>query len=402
MRLSYVIISHNRCQTLLKTLALLPDVTPLAPDEWDIWVVDNASTDGSADAVQQRFGRVGLIRNPVNQGMYARNHAFARCGGQFVICLDDDSYPAEARAVSLALGHMELHPTAGALVAKVVLPDGSAEAPALPGVVMGGATCYRKSVLDQIGGFRKEFFRQAEEYDLSFRIWGAGHRVDRREDIVFRHDKVPGEGRTSSLVRTLDLRNNLIVAQRYLPAMLRKIYWHDWRLRYAALARGDAKWHEIQKALLSARLWRLREWIAGRPPLNDAALENIFQFRRQATAIGDWARRHSVWRVVLADFGKNIWPAYNACRSSGLQLRCIADDNPAFDGIEYRGLPIVPVRKAFEGGGIDGVILTNINPAQIDARLKTIGQHFPGPVLRLWSPPRTATQVLVDARSAAA
>jgi len=266
---------------------------------------------------------------------------------------------------------------------------------------MGGATCYRKSVLDQIGGFRKEFFRQAEEYDLSFRVWGGGHRVDRREDVVFRHDKVPGDGRASPLVHTLDLRNNLIIAQRFLPAKLRKIYWQDWRLRYQALARGHAKWHEIQKALLSARLWRLRQSLTGRSPLDDAALENIFHFRRQAAAIGDWARRCSVWRVVLADFSKNIWPAYNAARSSGLQLRCIADDNPAFDGVEYRGLPIVSVRNAFEGGGIDGVIITNINPAQIELRLKTIRRHFPGPVLRLWHRPRTATQVQVAARSAA-
>jgi GT2 family glycosyltransferase len=393
MRLSYVIISYNRRDTLLKTVSRLFRITPLAHQEWDLWVVDNASTDGSADAVEKKFGsRVNLIRNPVNQGMFARNHAFVRCGGKYVISLDDDSYPADGHAVKLALNHMHSNPTSGAVVARVELPDGSCEAPALPTVVMGGATCFRKTALALTGGFRPEFFRQAEEYDLSFRIWHAGFRVDRREDIIFKHDKVGGAGRDMSQVHQLDLRNNLIIAQRFLPAKLRKIYWHDWRLRYQALAERDTTRKDIVKSIARAKAWSLRESFAGRLPLSEDALEHIFGFHRQAQLVGDWARRNSVWRVVLADFGKNIWATYNACRACGLQLRCIADENPAFEQIEYRGLPIASARRAFEGGGIDGVVITNINPAQIDARIQSLRKIYSGPILRLWSPPIAATQ----------
>ena len=392
MKLSYVIISHNRRDTLLKTLALLKSVTPIARNQWDIWVVDNASTDQSAQAVRQKFPHVNLICNKTNQGMYARNLAFARCPGAFIISLDDDSYPADAQSVSLMISHMKANPQTAALVGRV-LPDDSCEAPALPGILMGGASCLRKSVLDAVGGFKKEFFRQAEEYDLSFRIWRAGWRIERSEQVTFRHDKVPGAGRPSAQVAQLDLRNNLIIAQRFLPEKLRHIYWQDWRQRYTALARGKATIFDIAKAVAGARLWSLRDSFFGRQELNEAALENIFHFRAQSALIGDWARRHSVWRVVLADFSKNIYSAYNAATCCGLQLRCIADDNPAYEGIEYRGLPIAPTHKAFEGGGIDGVVLTNINPAQIDARYQILNQIFPGPVLRLWQPPKEATQV---------
>jgi GT2 family glycosyltransferase len=400
MRLSYVIISYNRRDRLLETIALLPEVTPLASTDYEIWVVDNASSDGTAMAVQTRFPRVKVIVNAANQGMFARNHAFSRCAGEYVISLDDDSYPADARGVGMALAHMDANPTTGAMVAKVVLPDGSCEGPALPAVIMGGATCFRKSTLDAVGGFRREFFRQAEEYDLSFRLWHAGWRVDRREDIVIRHEKVAGAGRDDSFVRQMDLRNNLIIAQRFLPNKLRRIYWEDWKLRYHALADGKASNMQIRKAIASAKAWSIREAILRRRlPLGVEALENIFSFRQQADTVGKWARKHSAWRVVLADFGKNIWATYNACRASGLQLRCVADENPAFDGLDYRGLPILPMHKAFEGGSIDGVVIANLNPVQVEARERSIRQVFGGPVLKLWTPPRMATNVRPEIRA---
>jgi GT2 family glycosyltransferase len=402
VKLSYVIISYNRQETLLKTLARLKKITPLSSNQWETWVVDNASEDGSADAVQRKFPNVHLIRNKANEGMYARNHAFKQCSGKFIISLDDDSYPADTRSVGLMLSHMEANATTGALVGRVVLPDGSLEGPALPGVLMGGASCLRKSVIEATGGFRKEFFRQAEEYDLSFRIWRGGWRVERSEQVIFRHEKVAGAGRPSALVPKLDLRNNLIIAQRFLPEKFRQIYWNDWKHRYAALASKKTSRVEIQKAILSAWAWRLRDAFFGRPTLDDAAMENIFQFRQQANLIGQWARRNSVWRVVLADFSKNIYSAYNAAACCGLQLRCIADDNAAFEGVEYRGLPVVRTHEAFEGGGIDGVILTNINPAQVDARALHLSRVFHGPVLRLWQASRDATQaeIVADERRA--
>ena len=75
---------------------------------------------------------------------------------------------------------------------RVELPGGQCEAPALPCVLLGGASVVRKAVLDRTGGFSPEFFRQAEEYDLSFRIMRLGHRIERFEDVVYRHEKAPG------------------------------------------------------------------------------------------------------------------------------------------------------------------------------------------------------------------
>ena len=96
MKLSYVIVTYNRRDVLLSTLARLRTATPLARDRWETWVVDNASTDTTADAVALRHPEVQLIRNQRNEGMAGRNRAFAKARGEYVITLDDDSYPEES------------------------------------------------------------------------------------------------------------------------------------------------------------------------------------------------------------------------------------------------------------------------------------------------------------------
>jgi len=403
MKLSYVIISHNRRQRLLETLPRLIRRTPLPADQWETIVVDNASADGTAEAVAQQFPKVKLFRNSKNEGMYARNRGIAQSQGQYVITLDDDSYPADSRTIPTALAYMDAKPAVGAVTGRVVLPDGRQEAPALPGVFIGCAVCFRKSILERVGGFRREFFRQAEEYDLSFRIWGAGSRVERREEILFKHAKTADTiNRSAAMVQAMDLRNNLIIAQRFLPGDLRRIYWEDWELRYAALARHSGLRAAARKAMRSAWWWRLRDRVlGGRLPLPPAAIDSIFRFREQSAKIGAWARRENVWRVVLAGFSKNMWATFNGCLSSGLQLRCVADENPAFEGLEYRGLPIVPNRRAFEGGGIDGVVVTNVNAAQVEAQAAAVRRTFRGPILKLVEPSKPVAKPAATAKAPA-
>jgi hypothetical protein len=122
------------------------------------------------------------------------------------------------------------------VVGRVVLPDDRFEASALPGVMINCAVCIRKSALDEVGGFPVEFFRQAEEYDLSFKLWKAGYSVERFEDLVYRHEKAPGN-RAGAIVHRLDMRNNLILIERFFPPKMRRFYREDWTNRYLALAR---------------------------------------------------------------------------------------------------------------------------------------------------------------------
>lgn len=383
MKLSYVIITRNRCQPLLRTLDLLERNTGLPRHSWEVIVVDNASDDDTVSRVARLGDRVRLIRLDENEGIPARNRALPIMQGRYVAFLDDDSYPMPG-AIPAALQYLAKHSRTAGLVARVVLPDGSTEAPAFPAVTIGGASILRSETIRSIGGFAPEFFRQAEEYDLSFRLWARGLRIERFEDIVFGHDKVPG-GRPPALVHRMDLRNNLILVERYLPRPLRKIYRHEFIQRYAALAMADGHDAAVNAALHEARVWAKREARVGRKTLGDDVLEKIFGLAAQARTVAAWAKKNAIRTVAIADWSKNLYATYNACRQAGLRVVCIAESNPAFAGRSYRGLPVLRDDDAAYRM-LDGVVLSNVSPARVGPRMEALVRRFAVPTLQLWSP----------------
>lgn len=383
MIISYIIITHNRCQTLLANLARLERQTPWGRDQWELFVVDNASTDQTAEAVASWFPTVNLIRRSSNEGMSARNHAIEAARGKYIVFLDDDSYPM-GNALKDSAAYLDQHPKTAAVVGRVVLPNGECEAPAMPAVTLGGASVVRREVLTKVGGFAPEFFRQAEEYDLSFRIWEAGYAIERFEDVLFGHDKVPSS-RNSSLMHLMDLRNNLILVERYLPRRLRRVYRHDWLRRYAALALHEGEGQAVKQAIWEARQWAGRELESGRRILGAKALEALFGLDRQAELTSQWAAGQRIRRVAIAGVTKNLYASYQAAQRAGLEIAAIVDSHPAYGNQSYRGLPIIPV-VTIDKLGVQGVILSNVNPAQVDGRLKELSWCFRGPVLRLWEP----------------
>lgn len=355
----------------------------LAPGVAEAIVVDNGSTDHTPAALANCYPNVKLISLPANEGVSARNHAFPIAQGRTIVLIDDDSYP-EGDAIERSADYLDAHPEVGAVGGRVLLPDDSAEASAFPTVIINCAVCLRKSAIDKVGGFPREFFRQAEEYDLSFRLWQAGQRVVRFEDIIYRHEKAPGN-RAPGLVCRMDLRNNLILAERYLPSPWREAYRADWALRYGALAKHLGHAAQARCARWEARGWAWREALRGRQTLSPAALEAIFGFQQQARRIEAWAHKHCLKRVAIADFGKNLFATFQACRAAGLEILAVADSHPAFAGLSYRGLPIASESAAL-ARKIDGIVLSNINPAQVARRAASLAQNFPGPVLQLWEP----------------
>lgn len=383
MRVSYVIVSHNRRERLLATLMHLAQTMSCEVEPWETWVVDNGSTDGSAEALAREFPDVKVIRRPRNEGVWARNYAIESAAGEYVVLLDDDSYPIE-RTVERSIEHLERNRRIAAVVGRVILPDGGLEGCAIPCVLLSGAVCMRREALEEVGGFAREFFRKAGEYDLSFRLLDAGWGIERFEDLIYRHDKFSG-GRSAFTAHRMDLRNNLILAERYLPADLRRIYRADWTQRYAALARTDGQRAAARVARFEASCWRVREAVRGRRVLRAATIETIFQWSRQAGAVQEWARDMNVRSIVIADYSKNVYATFRAAQQAGLSINAIADDHPAFAGISYRGVPLASVSDALEAR-IDGVILSNINPAQVDYRVAWLRTHFDGPILRLWHP----------------
>ena len=92
---------------------------------FDIWVVDNASQDGSADMVKRFFPQVNLIANPINLGYAAANNqAIRRSTGRYVFLLNPDIIWQEGTLNDL-VKFMDGFTQVAALGCKLLDPDGS-------------------------------------------------------------------------------------------------------------------------------------------------------------------------------------------------------------------------------------------------------------------------------------
>ncbi len=94
---------------------------------FEVVVVDNASEDGSADMVAERFRKALLVRNRENEG-YARgnNIGILRSRGDYILLLNSDTEVRED-ALERMVDFLASHPEYGACGARLIHPDGSVQ-----------------------------------------------------------------------------------------------------------------------------------------------------------------------------------------------------------------------------------------------------------------------------------
>src|SRR4051812_9701898 len=89
-RLSVVVVSYNTRELTLRCLETLHAQTTAVP--FEVLVVDNASSDGSADAIAERFPHATLIRSAENLGFARANNIAARqAKGHWLLLLNPDT-----------------------------------------------------------------------------------------------------------------------------------------------------------------------------------------------------------------------------------------------------------------------------------------------------------------------
>ncbi len=119
---SVVIVSYNAREHLLRCLRSLQAHLPAATE---VIVIDNASPDGSVDAVRRDFPAVRLLGSPSNVGFAAAaNHAARKAAGEAILFLNPDS-EIDQDVVSSPADYLRAHREAGALGLKILDPDGS-------------------------------------------------------------------------------------------------------------------------------------------------------------------------------------------------------------------------------------------------------------------------------------
>ncbi|MCX7799338.1 MAG: glycosyltransferase family 2 protein [Fimbriimonadales bacterium] len=123
--LSVLIVNWNTREALAACLRSIERHPPLRP--YETIVVDNASRDGSADAVERGFPWVKLLRAPRNLG-YAKgnNLAFATAQGELLLTLNPDTELLDD-SLERACESLERHPAHGALAPRLIGPDGATQ-----------------------------------------------------------------------------------------------------------------------------------------------------------------------------------------------------------------------------------------------------------------------------------
>ena len=252
-----VIVNWNRRELLRACLASLAGQRGV---NFETIVVDNGSSDGSAETAEQFGARV--IRNPGNRGFCAANNqGIAAATGEFIALLNND---AEAEPDWLA----ELHracsrsPEVGMAASKVlvwedpkridkaghlIFPDGQNRGRGTGAVDEGQfdreeevlwpdgcAAMYRKRMLEEIGGFDEDLFAYGDDAELGLRARIAGWRCWYAPRAVVRHHRGSTMGKGSAARLRLIERNRVLLAVKLFPWSLLWLNPFYFALRLAA------------------------------------------------------------------------------------------------------------------------------------------------------------------------
>jgi GT2 family glycosyltransferase len=148
--ISVIIVSWNVVDDLRQCLQSIY-AAPAATVKFDVWVVDNASSDGSADMVASEFPFVNLIRNSDNTGFSkANNQAIANSkDSRYVFLLNSDAYLASPASLDKLVEFADRHEKLAVAGAHVLNPGGSLQYSCrrFPGLMSG---LFRNTLLGRL------------------------------------------------------------------------------------------------------------------------------------------------------------------------------------------------------------------------------------------------------------
>jgi GT2 family glycosyltransferase len=211
--LSIVVPSHNTRELTLRCLQSIAAADSAGPGI-EVILVDDAGTDGTAEAVAARFPRAALIRTPAPTGFTrAANLGMARAAGGILLLLNSDT-EVDAPGLAALQEAFAADPRLGAAGAELYYPDGSAQwsggrapslawlfalasgAPALlarlplyrrvkpPGQkggavewVTGAALAVRRAAWEEVGPLDEDFSFYGQDLDFCLRLRQAGWGV---------------------------------------------------------------------------------------------------------------------------------------------------------------------------------------------------------------------------------
>jgi hypothetical protein len=172
------ILSYNRREQLAITLETLLERLDWPGERLEILVVDNASSDGTAAMVRERFPAVRLIESQSNDGIGGWNRAFREGRGDYFLVLDDDCY-IEGDALRRAIGAAVEHDAQMVSFAVTSAYGGGVFSDAYRTGLLsfwGCSVVLARDAVERLGGFEERLFIWCHELEFTMRFLDAGFR----------------------------------------------------------------------------------------------------------------------------------------------------------------------------------------------------------------------------------
>jgi GT2 family glycosyltransferase len=228
-----------------------------------VLVVDNASTDGTAEAVRARFPQVRLLRTEENLGFAGGVQAGLAVVDTPLVALLNNDAVADADWLARAVDALDAHPQAAAVTSLLLLADVTPPTVNNAGVVLtddgygadrglgepagdyaepaevfgfsGGAAVLRTAAVRAVGGFPAPFFLYYEDTDTSWRLRRAGWSIRYEPSAIVQHRHAATADRTSERFAYWNERNRLLMHVRCAPAGRAVVVWLRFLLTTASL-----------------------------------------------------------------------------------------------------------------------------------------------------------------------
>jgi GT2 family glycosyltransferase len=337
LRASVIVVNFNRLNLLRKCLESLG---ASGHEGVEVIVVDNGSSDGSAEMVEREFPAVRVVRSERNLGFCGGNNlGIAMARGAAIALLNNDAVAAPGWLEAM-LREMEQDARVGMVAAKILVAgregvidkvghgiywDGQNRGKGSGEVDRGQydtereilwpdgcAALYRREMLEQTGGFDESFFAYADDAELGLRGrlmgWGARYAP---EAVVY-HERGATMGKYSAGRIRLIERNRVWLAVLHFPWWLLVLNPVFFLLRMVAgvlaglagqgeagQVKGIRAKIELGLVLLKADLEALREI--------GPVLEKRRLWRRKRV-LSDWQVVRLLWRhrLTLGELSRNL------------------------------------------------------------------------------------------------
>jgi len=276
-KLTIIIVSYNT-RMLLKECLEAVIASEGFDNSWEVFVVDNGSTDGSVGMASKILPAANVISLNENLGFAkANNIAIRKSQGAYVLLLNSDT-EVSPTAIQRVIDYMDSHVDASVVTGKLLLTNGSLD-PAchrgfptpwaaftyfsglerlfsrsrfLSGYHMGfkditeaheidcpsGAFfCVRKEVIDEVGLLDEAFFMYGEDVDWAYRIKSRGYKILFFPDALITHKKKKSGMDTKDLTVKIATQRSFITTMKlfYVKHYEKKYPWIVTHMVYASL-----------------------------------------------------------------------------------------------------------------------------------------------------------------------